>query len=137
MRHFFFFHSQFRFSDKLDVILMILGTISSIGHGATVPMQFIIFGDLINSFIKFTQSQGVNGTSPIDLESQMTGFSLYYVYLAIGNLVVAYGQMGLWSLTATRQIRKMRLGFFRSILKQDIGWFDTTDPGELNSRLTE
>jgi len=51
-------------------------------------------------------------------------------------LVVAYGQMAMWTLTATRQVRQMRLAFFRSVLKQDIGWFDTTDPGELNSRLT-
>ena len=115
---------------------MILGTISAIGHGAAVPLQFIIFGDLINSFIDYEKFQTPSVMEPFDLEGQMTDFALYYVYLAIGNLVVAYGQMAFWSLTATRQVRKMRLAFFRSVLKQDIGWFDTTDPGELNSRLT-
>ncbi|KAL9972823.1 hypothetical protein ACROYT_G019202 [Oculina patagonica] len=127
------FFKLFRFSDKWDIILMVLGTISAIGHGAAVPLQFIIFGDLINSFIDFERL----AEGKIDLEGMMTDFALYYVYLAIGNMVVAYGQMALWSLTATRQVRKMRLAFFRSVLKQDIGWFDTTDPGELNSRLTE
>lgn len=127
----------FRFSDKLDVLLMVLGTISSIGHGAAVPLQFIIFGDLINSFINFDKLKSDTNTKPFDLEGEMTQFALYYVYLAIGNMVVAYGQMAFWSLTATRQVKKMRLAFFQSVLKQDIGWFDTTDPGELNSRLTE
>ncbi|KAJ7379512.1 ABC transporter B member 11 [Desmophyllum pertusum] len=127
----------FRFSDKLDVLLMVLGTISAIGHGAAVPLQFIIFGDLINSFIDFDKLKSANVTQPFDLEGQMTDFALYYVYLAIGNMVVAYGQMALWQLTATRQVKKMRLAFFKSVLKQDIGWFDTTDPGELNNRLTE
>ena len=133
--------SQFRFSDKWDVLLMILGTISAFGHGAAVPLQFIIFGDLIDSFINhekvqlLTSLNETSGPDP-DLNDQMQDFALYYVYLAIGNLVVAYGQMAMWSLTATRQVRKMRLAFFRSVLKQDIGWFDTTDPGELNSRLT-
>jgi len=120
---------------------MILGTISAVGHGAAVPIQFIIFGDLIDSFINhekvqvLTSQNETTDTVP-DLNVQMQDFALYYVYLAIGNLVVAYGQMAMWTLTATRQVRQMRLHFFRSVLKQDIGWFDTTDPGELNSRLT-
>ena len=116
---------------------MVLGTLSAIGHGSAMPLQFVIFGDLIQSFIEFDKSQTGNATQEFDLEGEMTKFALYYVYLAVGNLVVAYGQMGLWSLTATRQVRKMRLAFFSSVLKQDIGWFDTTDPGELNSRLAE
>lgn len=110
---------------------MLLGTLSAIGHGAAVPLQFIIFGDLIDKFINHGKGE------KFDLEEQMVQFALYYVYLAIGNLVVAYGQMAMWSLTATRQVKKMRLAFFRSILRQDIGWFDTNDSGELNSRLTE
>ena len=122
-------------------MLIVLGTLSAFGHGAAIPLQFVIFGDLIQSFIQFAKGQGeVSGniTLPVvDLEGEMTKFALYYVYLAVGNLILAYGQMALWSLTATRQVRKMRLAFFRSVLKQDIGWFDTTDPGELNSRLTE
>lgn len=127
----------FRFSDRIDVLLMVFGTVAALGHGAAVPLQFIIFGDLIDSFINFEKLQVGNVTEPFDLEDEMTKFALYYVYLAIGNLVVAYGQMTLWSLAATRQVKKMRLAFFRSVLKQDIGWFDTTDPGQLNSRLTE
>ena len=123
---------------------MVLGSISAFGHGAAVPLQFIIFGDLIDSFISDGKAQALalqNDTSSaldldLDLNDQMQEFALYYVYLAIGNLVVAYGQMAMWTLTATRQVRQMRLAFFRSVLKQDIGWFDTTDPGELNSRLT-
>ena len=112
---------------------MLLGSLAALGHGAAVPLQFIIFGELIDSFINFEKP----GQAPFDLEAEMTKFALYYVYLAIGNLAVAYGQMAFWSLAATRQVKRMRITFFSAVLKQDIGWFDTTDPGELNSRLTE
>ena len=119
---------------------MVLGSISAFGHGAAVPLQFIIFGDLIDSFINDGKAQALAAQNQTafdpDLNVDMQDFALYYVYLAIGNLIVAYGQMAMWTLTATRQVRQMRLAFFRSVLKQDIGWFDTTDPGELNSRLT-
>ena len=116
---------------------MVIGTFSAVAHGAAIPLQFIIFGDLIESFINFEKKQTGNVTEPFNLEDDMTTFALYYVYLAIGNLIVAYGQMTLWSLAAERQVKKMRLLFFKSVLKQDIGWFDTIDPGQLNSRLTE
>ncbi|XP_068702225.1 ATP-dependent translocase ABCB1-like [Montipora foliosa] len=127
----------FRFSDNVDILLMVIGTFSAVAHGAAIPLQFIIFGDLIESFIDFEKKQTANVTEPFNLEDKMTTFALYYVYLAIGNLIVAYGQMTLWSLAAERQVKKMRLLFFKSVLKQDIGWFDTIDPGQLNSRLTE
>ncbi|CAH3192815.1 unnamed protein product [Porites evermanni] len=127
----------FRFSDKLDVVLLTLGTLAAVAHGAAIPVQFLIFGDLIDSFIEFAQAQTGNATQTYDLNGEMTKFALYYVYLAAGNFVVAYGQMAFWSLTATRQVKKMRLALFSSILKQDIGWFDTSEPGELNNRFTE
>ena len=118
-------------------MLITLGTLAAVAHGAAIPVQFLIFGDLIQSFIEFEQAPTGNATQTYDLNGEMTKFTLYYVYLAAGNLVVAYGQMAFWSLTATRQVKKMRLALFSSILKQDIGWFDTSEPGELNNRFTE
>ena len=107
---FFFSFTQFRFSDKLDVVLMILGTLSAAGHGSVFPLSIVIFGELSQSFIQFAKGQGEvtgNITQPIfDLEGEMTKFALYYVYLAIATLILAYGEMTLWSLTATRQEKK-------------------------------
>jgi len=31
----------------------------------------------------------------------------------------------------------MRVAFFQAVMRQDIGWFDVYEAGELNSRLTE
>lgn len=67
----------------------------------------------------------------------MTELAIYYIYLAIGTMIVAYLHTGLFSVTAVRQTKKMRTAFFNSVMRQNIGWFDTYDVGELNSRLTE
>ena len=120
------------------MFLMVLGVFGSIARGAATPLQFIVFGELINSFIDFAREQALsNGTATFDLEGELTKFAIYYVYLAVGILVVGYLQLAFWTWTATRQTRQMRLAFFKAILKQDIGWFDTTESGELNNRLTE
>jgi ABC-type multidrug transport system fused ATPase/permease subunit len=76
-------------------------------------------------------------SKPVNLEDVMTELAIYYVYLAVGTMIVAYLQTGLFSLTAVRQTKKMRAAFFNSVMRQNIGWFDTYDAGELNSRLTE
>ena len=107
-------------------------------HGVVKPLQFLVFGDLITIFSGYFKSLELNVTVDRDqLEEDISQFSLYYVYLAIGNVVVSYAEMACWSLTAARQTKQIRLQFFKSILKQDIGWFDCNDPGELNTRLTE
>jgi hypothetical protein len=40
----------FSFADPLDYLLMILGTIGSIGNGMTLPIMTLILGGLINAF---------------------------------------------------------------------------------------
>ena len=46
-------------------------------------------------------------------------------------------QVAGWVTSSERQIFKMRRAFFKSILRQDMSWFDTNPSGELTTRLTE
>ena len=46
-------------------------------------------------------------------------------------------QSGCWMLQAARQTKKIRLLFFKSILRQNIGFFDVNNAGELNTRIAE
>ena len=57
--------------------------------------------------------------------------------IACGVLVCGYAQVGFWLIAAYRQAQRIRLALFRSVMKQEIGWFDTHDAGELNTRLVE
>ena len=104
----------------------------SIGNGLAQPISFIIFGNLIQKFI----SHGINPNG-FDIFKEMKVFALYYVFIAAGMLVCAFFQGAFWSLTAVRQIHKIRKKFFLSVLKQDIGWFDINESGSLSSRLSE
>lgn len=38
-------------------------------------------------------------------------------------------------IAAERQVRRMRYALFRGILHQEMGWFDTLNPGQLSNRL--
>ena len=64
---------------------------------------------------------------------------LVYIFLGIagGAFVVGYIHVLMFQLAAERQIHRIRLKYYRSILRQDIGWFDVNSSGELSSRLSE
>ena len=72
-----------------------------------------------------------------ELTSSVAVFSYIYLALAVGVLVTTFMSNALLNLSAYRQTRRMRLAFYRSVLSQEIGWFDVTESAELNTRLAE
>lgn len=44
------FLKLFSFADRLDVVLIVVGTISAMANGISQPLMTVIFGKLINSF---------------------------------------------------------------------------------------
>lgn len=64
-------------------------------------------------------------------------FALYYVGIATAVLIATFLATVFWNVSAYRQTRRMRLAFYRSILRQNIGWFDVTEANELSTRLAE
>ncbi|XP_053914028.1 ATP-dependent translocase ABCB1 isoform X2 [Cuculus canorus] len=135
----------FRYSSWSDRLLMILGTLLAIVHGSSLPITMIIFGDMTDSFVS---SGTTNDTGDMPaanmseyffgkLEEDMTRYAYYYSGIAAGVLIAAYIQTSFWTLAAGRQIKKVREKFFHAIMRQDIGWFDVNDVGELNTRLID
>ncbi|XP_002933334.2 ATP-binding cassette sub-family B member 5-like isoform X1 [Xenopus tropicalis] len=129
----------FRFAGWLDIFLMIFGTLGAMGCGSCFPLMNVVFGEMANSFLCHNSSLQNSSLcaefKPIEEQIQL--FSLYYAGLGFGALVCGYLQVSFWVLTASRQTRKMRKAFFHSVLSQEIGWFDVTKSGDLNTRLTE
>ncbi|XP_066484598.1 ATP-dependent translocase ABCB1 isoform X2 [Tiliqua scincoides] len=129
----------FRYSNCVDKLLMVVGTLLSALHGAALPCMMIIFGDMTDSFVGAgIQAQYSNiSLSNETLEERMTRYSYYYSGLGAGVLIVAYGEIAFWTLAAGRQIKRIRQQFFHAIMRQEIGWFDVNDVGELNTRLID
>ncbi|XP_066054219.1 ATP-dependent translocase ABCB1 isoform X1 [Chamaea fasciata] len=152
----------FRYSSCSDKLLMILGTLLAVAHGSSLPIAMVIFGDMTDSFVasgqkNFTGNSSMNFTEdmlpkPEDmtsnstnvtadmlhkLEEDMTRYAYYYSGIAAGVLLAAYIQTSFWTLAAGRQIKKIREKFFHAIMRQEIGWFDVNDVGELNTRLLD
>uniref|UniRef100_A0A669QP59 Bile salt export pump n=1 Tax=Phasianus colchicus TaxID=9054 RepID=A0A669QP59_PHACC len=67
----------------------------------------------------------------------MTTFAGYYGGIGCAVLLLGYFQICFWVMAAARQIQKIRKAYFRNIMRMDIGWFDCTSVGELNTRISD
>lgn len=46
------FHQLFTFADRYDIVLMVLGSLGAIVHGSSMPVFFLLFGEMVNGFGK-------------------------------------------------------------------------------------
>uniref|UniRef100_A0A671WWP5 ATP-binding cassette, sub-family B (MDR/TAP), member 4 n=1 Tax=Sparus aurata TaxID=8175 RepID=A0A671WWP5_SPAAU len=141
----------FRFADGWDVLLLIAGTVMAMVNGVVLPLMCIVFGDMTDSFIDDSLNSQLNSTlatllllgvlaqACVILKSQCfsSSFAIYYSIMGAVVLVAAYMQVSFWTLAAGRQVKRIRKLFFHCIMKQEIGWFDVNETGELNTRLTD
>lgn len=65
--------------------------------------------------------------------------SQIYIFLgvAFGALLFAIAEVWFFQTAAERQVHRIRLRYYRAILRQDIAWFDTNPTGEVASRLSK
>ncbi|XP_030824814.1 ATP-binding cassette sub-family B member 5 [Camarhynchus parvulus] len=135
----------FRYADGLDLLLMIVGLVAAAANGTGMPLMIIIFGEMTNSFVlsgvQPNDTSVNNSSSPsdpgVDIEGDMTKFAYYYVGIGFAVLILSIIQVWTFLVTATRQTTRIRQKFFFAVLHQEMAWFDTTQIGALNTRLTD
>ncbi|XP_070711489.1 bile salt export pump [Pempheris klunzingeri] len=73
----------------------------------------------------------------LDIEYEMTKFAFYYVGIGAAVFLLGYFQISLWVTAAARQIQLIRKMYFSKVMRMEIGWFDCTSVGELNTRMSD
>uniref|UniRef100_A0A6N2L8U0 Uncharacterized protein n=1 Tax=Salix viminalis TaxID=40686 RepID=A0A6N2L8U0_SALVM len=123
------FFKLFSFADSTDYMLMFLGAIGAIVNGMSMPLMTLLLGDVINAF-------GSNQFGN-DMTKLVSKVSLKFVYLALGSGVAACFQVTCWIVTGERQASRIRSMYLKTILRQDIAFFDKeTNTGEVVGRMS-
>ncbi|GLU09935.1 hypothetical protein SLE2022_267700 [Rubroshorea leprosula] len=112
----------FRYADWVDVLLMVLGTIGAIGDGMSTNCLLVFASRLMNS-LGNGQTQQNHG----DFMTEVEKCSLYFVYLGLAVLLVAFMEGYCWSKTSERQVLKIRYKYLEAILRQEVGFFDSQE----------
>ncbi|KYQ92143.1 ABC transporter B family protein [Tieghemostelium lacteum] len=125
------FRQLFRFADRIDFCLMFFGSIAAILNGAAMPCVSLIFGEIIDAFNpgKFNNDPGYG------IEAAVTKISMWFLILGGIVFALSYLETTLWMIAGERQTNRVRTEYLSSILRQEIGWFDTNKSNELASRI--
>ncbi|XP_067459605.1 bile salt export pump isoform X2 [Thunnus thynnus] len=154
----------FRFATWKDNVLMVVGSLCALIHGAASPLMLLVYGMMTDTFVAYElevqelkdpNKECNNNTiywkngsiyeTPenrtvycgVNIEGQMTKFAYYYVGIGLAVLFVSYFQITLWVSVAARQIQRIRKTYFRKVMQMEIGWFDCNSVGELNTRISD
>ncbi|MBA0779108.1 hypothetical protein Gotri_003389 [Gossypium trilobum] len=122
------FYKLFSFADRLDMFLVTVGTIAAIANGLTQPFMTLIFGQMINSF---------SGADQFGVVKAVSKIAVKFVYLGVYACITSFLQVTCWMVTGERQAARIRGLYLKTILRQDIGFFDTeTSTGEVIGRMS-
>lgn len=73
---------------------------------------------------------------PSIVSDEMLKFTLWYVGLGIFQIVAGYIATAFLNISAERQASRVRKAYFRAMLRQEVGWYDSISSGELTTRLS-
>lgn len=91
-----------------------------------------MFGQLTGTFQGF-----FNGTlSSSQFNSDLSGFTLYFVYLAVAEFITIYICTAGFIYTGEHITQKIREQYLAAIMRQNIAYFDKLGAGEITTRIT-
>uniref|UniRef100_A0A8C9W6L1 ATP-binding cassette, sub-family B (MDR/TAP), member 11a n=1 Tax=Scleropages formosus TaxID=113540 RepID=A0A8C9W6L1_SCLFO len=146
--------TQFRFATGKDILMMVVGGVCALIHGAATPLMLLVYGLMTNTFVAYEMEvqqltdpnktcinqtiSWINGS--VFQQADNSTLACGYVNTEIcsqNSTFLILHHIALWVSAAARQVQRMRKTYFRKIMCMEIGWFDCTSVGELNTRISD
>lgn len=122
----------YRYATRNDKVVLVIASLAAIIGGALMPLMTVLFGGLAGTFRSFL----LGDISDSQFTSELARFSLYFLYLAIGEFVMVYLATVGFVYTGQHITAKIRQQFLAAILRQNIAFFDELGAGEITTRIT-
>ncbi|OTA99097.1 hypothetical protein M426DRAFT_16768 [Hypoxylon sp. CI-4A] len=120
---------------KIDIALLLVGSLSAIAAGIPFPLLGILFGQLLDDLNSETCASQ-DSISPSDYQSSVNEKVLLVMACALAQLALVYTYVVCWNLFGERLAHRLRERYFRSLLRQEVSFFDKLPAGEVSSRLS-
>lgn len=103
---------------------MTFGSLCACALGTAIPLLVIFWGNVTDIY------------GNLDKMVDETKHAMFNALgIAAGALLTGWGMFGCWVVAAERQGIACRKYYLRSLLRQEIGWFDTINQLELSSKF--
>jgi ATP-binding cassette subfamily B (MDR/TAP) protein 1 len=121
----------FKYSKGFDFVLIFLGTVAAMVNGATLPVMTIFFGDIIQAVVIYDSRIPFAKEA---LDSAVKDGVIKMCIVGAITFLVSYIQMACWMISGESQAKRIRESYFRSVIRQEVAWFDKTSTGDLTNR---
>ncbi|KAH7727412.1 CRE-PGP-14 protein [Aphelenchoides avenae] len=120
----------FKYGNRLDDFLVVVGLIMAALCGLCQPIFAIVSGKLANTLLIIDTD---------DPRFYQEGFEAILMFVGVGVFlcVVAFLQFCCFSVACTRIVRRIRVEYLRSIMRQNAAWFEKNHSGALNTKLND
>lgn len=112
------FSRLFACADRLDWVLMVVGSLAAAAHGTALVVYLHYFAKIVHLL-----SHGSD--DPDSLFDSFKELALTLVYIAVGVFAAGWIEVSCWILTGERQTAVIRSKYVQVLLNQDMSFFDT------------
>ncbi|CAF1654904.1 unnamed protein product, partial [Didymodactylos carnosus] len=128
---------------------MLIGTVAALATGACFALVIFLYQIVTGALVNYGKDQQRNSSlaTPLNFSNQTTSTTLFTTmtdlvkwYVLLGGLSILFYTIAFscYMISSERQIRRIRFRLFRSIIHQDMAWFDVLDnTGTLSKMLTD
>ncbi|KPM43758.1 Leptomycin B resistance protein pmd1 [Neonectria ditissima] len=120
------FFRVFTYNDTVGWISTSIALVCMVASGVLLPLMNLVFGKFVTVFNDFN----TGAKTPEEFRKDINHFTLYFVYLFVAKLGLTIS-----SINAIRVTRSLRIDFLKQTLRQEIGYFDSSEPGSVSTSL--
>lgn len=122
----------FRYATTKDLVIISVSFLAAMIAGAITTMPALLTGLLIGSM----QGSWSGGSSQDKSNSELTRFTIYFVYLFLGEIVSCYIANIGFIRTGIILSSRIRERYLAALLIQNIAFFDNIGAGEISTHIT-
>ncbi|PVU89854.1 hypothetical protein BB561_005137 [Smittium simulii] len=133
-----FFNRESKFATKIELVMLFFGFIAAIISGLLLPANFFFFSDLTGAFISYVARIEIEPREVANdyLNDQVNKYCLIFVGFAGAMFISSYLQSSFFSIVSEKQTLRIRETYYKSALRQNMGWFDEYSTGDLTTRIS-
>ncbi|KAH6691451.1 ATP-binding cassette multidrug transport protein [Plectosphaerella plurivora] len=122
----------FRYARPIDFLLEGIGITAAIASGVALALVNVVMGQFMNILSDAGTGRGV----PPNFLSEVSKYSLYYVYIGIARLVLTYIYSTMFTWVSFNITRNIRRAYMKAALSQEVSFFDRGAGGSVSMQAT-
>ena len=120
----------FRHASWFDVLCLVFGCISTGAVGLAQPVMVVLFADMFAA-----TGSLMSGNASKMIEEMINTVCVRFTIVGGVLFVCAWFSEACFKSSGLRQSAAWRKNYIKSIMRQDVGWYDVNQPNELPSRV--